>query len=82
MLTSSTDSVVADKNRHYTSIHHVSRADQNCAVFKRAENIMRHVEMWSAVRQVGNSARVAEDVLRVEGFSLKIVQVHQWGKTP
>ena len=53
MLTSSTDSVVADKNRDYTSIHHVSRADQNCAVLKRAENIMRHVEMWSAVRQKG-----------------------------
>ena len=29
----------------------------------------------------GNSARVAEDVLRVEGFSHKIVQV-QGGKTP
>ena len=42
---------VADKNRYYTSIHHVSRTDQNCAVLKRAEHIMRHVEMWSVVRQ-------------------------------
>ena len=49
----STDTNVADKNRHYNSIHHVSRADQNCAVLKRAENIMRHVEMWSVVRQKG-----------------------------
>ena len=49
----STDTNVADKNRYYTSIHHVSRADQNCAVLKRAENIMRHVEMWSVVRQKG-----------------------------
>ena len=38
--------------------------------------------MWSVVRQKENSARVAEDVLRVEGFSHKIVQVHQLGKTP
>ena len=51
MLTGSADSVVAEKNRHNTSIHHVSRADQNCAVLKRAENIMRHVEMWLAVGQ-------------------------------
>ena len=73
----STHTNVADKNRYYTSIHHVSRADQNYAVLKRAENIMRHVEMWSVVRQKEtvrasrkiNSARVAEDVLRVEGFS-------------
>ena len=51
MLASSTDSVVADKNRYYAAIHHVYRADQNCAVLKRVENIMRHVEMWSAVRK-------------------------------
>ena len=50
MLASSTDSVV-DKNRYYASIHHVYRADQNCAVLKPAENIMRHVEMWSTVRK-------------------------------
>ena len=49
----STDTNVADKNRYYTSIHHVSRADQNFAVLKRAENIMRHVEMWSVVRRKG-----------------------------
>ena len=30
----------------------------------------------------GNSVRVAEDVLRVEGLNHKIVQVHQQGKTP
>ena len=28
-----------------------------------------------------NSARVAEDVLKIEEFSHKIVQVHQQGKT-
>ena len=59
---------VADKNRYYTFIHHVSRTDQNCAVLKRAENIMRHVEMWSGVRQKET------DVLRVAGFSHKIVR--------
>ena len=53
MLTGSTDSVVAENYRYYISIHHVSRADQNCAVLKRAENSMRHVEMWSAVREKG-----------------------------
>ena len=47
----STHTNVADKHRYYTSIHCVSRTDQNCAVLKRAENIMRHVEMWSVVRQ-------------------------------
>ena len=73
----STDTNVADKNRCYTSIHHVSRADQNCADLKRAENVMRHIEMWSVGQTEGNSARVAEGVLRVEGFSHKIVQVHQ-----
>ena len=53
MLTGSTDSVVAENYRYYISIHHVSRADQNCVVLKRAENIMMHVEMWSAVREKG-----------------------------
>ena len=47
----STDINDADKNIYYTSIHHVSRTDRNCAVLKRAENIMRHVEMWSVVSQ-------------------------------
>ena len=49
----STDTNVADKNRFYTSTHHVSRADQNCADLKRAENVVRHVELWSVVRQKG-----------------------------
>ena len=49
----SLDINVADKNRYCTSIHHVTRADQNCAVLKRAENITRRVEMWSVVRQQG-----------------------------
>ena len=53
MLTGSTDSVVAYKNIFYTSIHHVSRADQNCAVLKHAESIVKHVETWPAVRQKG-----------------------------
>ena len=46
----STHTNIADKNRRYNFIHHVSRTDQNFAVLKRAENIMRHVEMWSVVR--------------------------------
>ena len=37
--------------------------------------------MWSAVKQKGTVC-VAEDVHRVEQFSHKIVQVHQWGRTP
>ena len=49
----STDTNIADKNRYYTSLHHVSRADQNCADLKRTENVVRHVEMWSVVRQKG-----------------------------
>ena len=59
---------VAVKNRYYTSIHHVSRTDQNCAVLKRAENIMRHVEMWSVVRQKETVRGSREDVLKVERF--------------
>ena len=51
--TSSTLPTSLIRNRNYTSIHHVSRADQYCAVLKRAENIMRHVEMWAVVRQKG-----------------------------
>ena len=47
----STHTNFADQNRYYTSIHHVSRTDQNYAVLNRAENIMRHFEMWSVVRQ-------------------------------
>ena len=68
---------VADKNRYYTSIHPRIRTDQNCAVLKRAENIMRHVEMWSVVRQKETVRASEEDVLKVEGFSHKIVQFHQ-----
>ena len=49
----STDTNVADRNRYYTSTHHVSTTDQNCADLKRAENVVRHVEMWSVVRQKG-----------------------------
>ena len=46
----STHTNVDDKNKYYTSIHNVSRADQNCAVLKRAENIMIHVETIGTVR--------------------------------
>ena len=75
----STDTNVADKNRYYTSIHHVSRADQNCAVLKRAENIMTRRDVVSGQTE-GNSARVAEDVLRVEGFSHKSCKFISWVK--
>ena len=53
------DSTSATKSRRHKyrtlSIHHMSRADQNCAGLKRAENIMRHVAMWSAVKQKGTT---------------------------
>ena len=72
MLTSSTDSVVADKKRYYTSIHHVSL----CWLEACRERHERRRDVVSGLTE-GNSARVAEDVLRIEGFSHKIVQVHQ-----
>ena len=58
------------------------RTDQNGASLKRAENIMRHVEMWSPVKQKGNIVSVVKAVHKVDRFSHKIVQVHQQGKTP
>ena len=63
------------------SIHHVSRADQNCAGLKRAERHETRRDVVSGQTE-GNSVRVVEDVRRVEGFSHKIVQVHQQVKTP
>ena len=71
MLTGSTDSVVADKNIFYTSIHHVSRADSNCAVLKRAENVMTHVKMWSAVRQTGTVRASRKMCSRLKGSVTK-----------
>ena len=47
----------------------------------RAERCVTRRDVVSSQTE-GNSARVAEAVHRVEGFSHKIVQVHQKGKTP
>ena len=58
------------------SIHHVSRADQNCAGLKRAEKHETRRDVVSG-QTARNSVRVTEDVHRVEGFSHKIVQIHQ-----
>ena len=57
------------------------KADQNCADLMRAEE---HVTRRDVVisQTEGNSVSVVEDVLRVDRFSHKIVQVHQQGKTP
>ena len=57
------------------------KADQNCAGLMRAER-ERHVTRRDVVsnQTEGNSVRVAENMLRVEGLSHKIVQVHQQGK--
>ena len=63
------------------SIHHVSRADQNCAGEERAERHETRRDVVSGQTE-RNSVRVAEDVHRVEGFSHKTVQVYQQGKTP
>ena len=63
--------LVADKNRYCTSIHHVSRADQNCAVLKRAENIMRHAEMRSVVRQKGTVRASLKMCSRLKGSVTK-----------
>ena len=67
-------SMVLHENRYYTSIHHVSRTDQNCAVLKRAENIMRHVEMWSVVSQK-ETVRASRKMCSGLRDSDKIVQV-------
>ena len=53
--------VLRDGSPHQTSLIRTDttlpfttyRTDQNCAGLKRAEDIMRHVEMWSAVKQKG-----------------------------
>ena len=76
------DTSVADKNRHYTSIHHVSRADQNRADLKRAENVMRHVEMWSVVRQKGTDRKSCKFISRVKHHKQRIMlalpELHQY----
>ena len=57
------------------------KADQNRADLMRAEE---HVTRRDAAtsQTEGNSVSVVEDVLGVDRFSRKIVQVHQQGKTP
>ena len=52
------------------------KADQNCADLMRAEE---HVTRRDVVisQTEGNSVSVVDDVLRVDRFSHKIVQVHQ-----
>ena len=61
------------------NVFHTTRcpkADQNCADLMRAEE---HVTRRDVVisQTEGNSVSVVEDVLRVDRFSHKIVQVHQ-----
>ena len=71
---------VADKNRFYTSIHHVSEQTPNSAVLKRAENITRHFEMWSVVRQKKTVRASRKMCSGLKNSVTKIVQVHQWCK--
>ena len=52
------------------------KADQNCADLMRAEEHVTRRDVVSSQTE-GNSVSVAEDVLRVDRFSHKIVQVHQ-----
>ena len=78
----STDTNVADKNRYYNSISpRVQNRPKLCCLEACREHHETRRDAVSGQTE-GNSARVAEDVLRVEGFSHRIVQVHQWGKTP
>ena len=52
------------------------KADQNCADLMRAEEHVTRRDVVSSQTE-GNSVSVVEDVLRVDKFSHKIVQVHQ-----
>ena len=52
------------------------KADQNCADLMRAEQHVTRRDVVSSQTE-GNSVSVVEDVLRVDRFSHKIVQVHQ-----
>ena len=52
------------------------KADQNCADLMRAEEHVTRRDVVSSQTE-GNSVSVVEDVLRVDRFSHKIVQVHQ-----
>ena len=52
------------------------KADQNCADLMRAEEHVTRRDVVISLTE-GNSVSVVEDVLRVDRFSHKIVQVHQ-----
>ena len=52
------------------------KADQNCADLMRAEEHVTRRDVVSSQTE-GNSVSVVEDVLRVDRFSHKMVQVHQ-----
>ena len=67
----STHTNVADKNRNYTSFHHVSREDQNCAVLKACREHHETRQDVVSGQTEENSARNLEDVLRVGGFRHK-----------
>ena len=69
----STDTNVAEKNRYYTSEHHVSRTDQKlCSLETCREHHETRRDLVSCQTE-GNSARVVECVLKVEGFNHKFV---------
>ena len=73
----STGSVVAGENR-FCTFHspRVQSRPKLCWLEACRERHETRRDVVSGQRE-GNSVRVAEDVHRVEGFSHKIVQVHQ-----
>ena len=70
------NSNVADKNRYCIPFTTYQNRPKLCCLEACREHRETRRDVVSGQTE-GNSARVAEDVLRVEGFSHKIVQVHQ-----
>ena len=70
----STHTNVSDKNRYYTSIHHVIQNRPKLCCLEACRELHETRRDVVSGQTEGDGARVAEDVLRVEGFSHKIVQ--------
>ena len=77
--TSATNPVVTG-NEHFPR-NTRPKTDQNCAGLMRAERHVTRRDVVSSQTEV-NSVSVVEAVHRVDRLSHKILQVHQWGKTP